>query len=420
MKTFISTLSAVALGVISATAVAAPVEMTIWRHQTGAEEMAASKAMVDRFNASQTQWKVIQEAIPEGTYTQTITAAAKAGQLPCVLDLDQPLVPNFAWNNFLRPLEGFLDADLLADINSSGKGTYNGKIYSVGQFDVALSLFTSKQLLKKIDVRTPTVEQPWTKDEFLDVLDKIDATGDYDYAFDIEAATTGEWVPYAWSPMMISWGADLINRDNYVEADGVLNSDEAIEFAEWMRSLVTDGLIDRKPADTDGLLTGRVGLQYTGSWAVGRFDEKFGDDLAILPVPDFGNGASIGGGSWHWAATKECKTPEAAAAFLNHVITAEEIAATSEATSLLPTSEKAAALTENYKPGAKWRGFYEFSGEFAKLRPETPAYAVISSSYNKALHDILDGKDPVEALDIAVDNIEQAIEKNNGYGFALK
>ncbi|WP_117234343.1 sugar ABC transporter substrate-binding protein [Vibrio maerlii] len=419
MKKITTTISAVALGVISASAVAAPTEVTIWRHQTNAAEMNASKAMVERFNASQSEYKIIQEAIPEGTYTQTITAAAKAGKLPCVIELDQPLVPNFAWNGFLRPLEGFMSDATLADINTSGKGTYNGKVYSVGQFDVALSLFTTKSLLKEVGARTPTAENPWTKDEFMAVLDKIKASGKYPYALDIEAGNTGEWVPYAWSPLMISWGADLINRDNYVEADGTLNSDAAIEFGEWMRSLVTDGYVDRKPSDFDGFPAGRVAMQYTGSWAVGRFDAKFGDDLAILPVPDFGTGPSIGGGSWHWAATNSCAHPEAASAFLNHVASSEEIAATSTATSLIPTSEKAANLTDNYQEGGKWRGFYEFSGKFAKLRPETPAYAVISSSYDKAMHDILDGKDPVEALDIAVDNIEAAIEKNDGYGFPM-
>ncbi|RKF17963.1 sugar ABC transporter substrate-binding protein [Alginatibacterium sediminis] len=420
MQKLTCSVSALTLGIISATAMAAPQEVTIWRHQTGEAEMKASQDMVNRFNASQDQWTIVQESIPEGTYTQTVTAAAKAGQLPCILDLDQPLVPNFAWNEFLRPLDGFMDDELLAQINTSGKGTYNGKVYSVGQFDVALSLFTTKSLLKEIGARTPTVDKPWTKDEFMAVLEKIKATGKFPYAFDIEAGNTGEWVPYAWSPMMISWGADLIDRTNYVESDGTLNSDQAIEFAEWMRSLVTDGYIDRRPSDSDGFPAGRVGLQYTGSWAVGRFDEKFGDDLAILPVPDFGNGPSIGGGSWHWAATTACKTPDAAAAFLNHLASAQEIANISVATSLIPTSDKAAALTPHYQNGGKWRGFYEFSGQYAQLRPETPAYAVISSSFDKAMHDVLDGKDPVEALDIAVDNIEASIERNNGYGFPMK
>ena len=51
------------------------------------------------------------------------------------------------------------------------------------------------------------------------------------------------------------------------------------------------------------------------------------------------------------------------------------------------------------------------------MRPETPAYPVISSAFDKAAQDIIDGLDPQDALDGAVDTIELNIEDNNGYGF---
>ncbi|MEI8633840.1 extracellular solute-binding protein [Vibrio sp. PP-XX7] len=220
-------------------------------------------------------------------------------------------------------------------MNSSGKGTYHGKVYSVGQFDAALALFTRKSLLKKIKARIPTIEHPWSKDEFMNVLDRIKATKEYRYPFDLRAHDLTEWIPYAWAPLMQSWGADLINRNNYLDVDGILNSDKAVEFGEWIYGLVKNKYIERKPADDKGFITGRVGLQYHGSWAVREYDQALGDDLAILPVPDFGNGPVIGGGSWHWAMTNACAYPEAAKAFLTHLISPTEIAAMSIATSLL-------------------------------------------------------------------------------------
>ncbi|WED24629.1 extracellular solute-binding protein [Vibrio sp. JC009] len=419
MKPLLPVATAISL-LASSYALSSPVEITVWRHQASNAETKASEKAISRLNAAQNQYHFVQELIPAGSYTQTITAAAKSDGLPCIIDIDQPLVPNFAWNGFLSPLESMMSKDRLAQINASGKGTYKGKIYSVGQFDVALTLLTRKSLLKKINARQPDTAHPWSKDELMEVLDKIKQTGEYRYPFDILALYTDEWVPYGWSPMMISWGADLINRDNYIEADGYLNSDEAIEFAEWMYSLVEEDYTDRKPTDDKGLITGRVAIQYTGSWAVGDAANALGDDLAILPVPDFGNGPSIGGGSWHWGATSSCKHPQAATVFLDHMTSPFEIAEMSKSTSLIPTSDAAAQITENYKTGGKWRTFYEFSSQYARLRPETPAYAVISSAYSKAMQDVLDGKDPADALDVAVDSIESAIEKNNGYGFELK
>jgi hypothetical protein len=62
---------------------------------------------------------------------------------------------------------------------------------------------------------------------------------------------------------------------------------------------------------------------------------------------------------------------------------------------------------ENYKAGGKWRLFYEFSEKYAKMRPETPAYPVITSSFEKAVNDILDGGDVQDTLDKAVEAIKK-------------
>ena len=51
---------------------------------------------------------------------------------------------------------------------------------------------------------------------------------------------TGEWWPYAYSPFLQSFGGDLINRNDYKSAEGVLNGAQAVEWAHWFRGLVTD------------------------------------------------------------------------------------------------------------------------------------------------------------------------------------
>ena len=168
---------------------------------------------------------------------------------------------------------------------------------------------------------------------------------------------------------------DEINRSNYVESEGVLNGEDAVKFGNWMQSLVKDKYIDRKPTDDKGFLQGKVAIHYNGSWAVGDMTKAYGDDLAIMPVPDFGHGPVIGGGSWHWGISKACPNKEGAAQWLSFLITPEEIAAMSNATSLIPNTQAAADMTENYKVGGKWRVFYEYSKAFAKMRPETPAYS---------------------------------------------
>jgi multiple sugar transport system substrate-binding protein len=54
---------------------------------------------------------------------------------------------------------------------------------------------------------------------------------------------------------------------------------------------------------------------------------------------------------------------------------------------------------------------------FALVRPETPGYLTISSQFEQAGLKIRDGGDVQNALDDAVDAIEQDIQDNSNYGF---
>ena len=43
-------------------------------------------------------------------------------------------------------------------------------------------------------------------------------------------AWTGEWYPYAFSPLLQSFGGDIVDRSTYKSAEGALNSDAALAF----------------------------------------------------------------------------------------------------------------------------------------------------------------------------------------------
>ncbi|HDM8161375.1 TPA: extracellular solute-binding protein [Vibrio harveyi] len=413
------TVLAITLPMLASSVLAAPTEIKVWRHQTGDAEMQASAAMVERFNQSQDKWQVVVESIPEGAYNESVTAAAMADQLPCAMTIDQPTVPNFAWSGFIRPLDDLMDKMDYNTVLEGGKGIYKDRLYSLGQFDVSLVLFSRYSTLKANGIRIPTVDKPWNEKEFEQALSTLKASGDFAYPLDLNAAWGGEWPSYGWAPFLQSFGGDLIDRESYVYADGVLNGDESVAFAEWFKNLVDNNYIDKKPANDKGFISGRVAMHYTGSWSAESYAEAFGDDLAILPPPDLGNGPVIGGGSWQWSVTKACPHPQGAADFITFLMQPEEIATFVDATSLVPTKPEAAALSKQYQAGGQWNMFYVFSSLYAKTRPATPGYPIISNSFDKAMRDIIDGKDPLDALDMAVDNIEQNIESNRGYGFEL-
>ncbi len=388
--------------------------LKLWTHSAGNDaELSTLNQIVSDYNGSQDQYKVEVQAFPQTSYNQSVTAAAASKTLPCIMDVDGPNVPNWAWGGYLAPLEGM--DDTLAKFLPSTVGTYDGKTYSAGYFDVSLAMFARKSALEKAGVRIPTIDEPWTADEFTAALEAIKATGDYPYALDMGAQGTGEWWPYAYSPILQSFGGDLINRTDYKSADGALNGPEALAWATWFRSLATDGYMPQKSgADPQAdFLNGNSALLWNGGWGADAATAKLGDDLLFLPPVDFGAGPKVGGGSWQWAIGADCNSPEGAQDYMKFALQDKYVAAFGTATSNIPATDAAAAMVKGYEPGGDKDIFRQYSKKFAEVRPVTPGYPFIATTFEKAAQDILNGGDPQAALDQAVSEIDANQQSNN-------
>lgn len=414
----LAVLMAVLVGV---TAAQEPTKLTMWYHGAGNPvEREILIGIINDFNASQTQWAVELEEFPQASYNESVSAAAVAGNLPDIIDVDGPVMPGWAWAGYMAPLslpEGALDGFLPGAI-----GTWNGEVYSVGLWDAAVAMFARKSVLEENGIRIPTLEEPWTAEEFDAALVTLKESGKFEYPLDLGTAWTGEWYPYAFSPFLQSFGGDLIDRSTYLTAEGVLNGEAAVAWGEWWQSLFERELApgtSQDGADREtGFIDGKYAIQWNGNWAALAALEKFGDDLLFLPAPDFGNGSKIGAASWQLGVSATSENQEGANAFIAFAIQDEYLAAFSNGIGLIPATASAAELTENYKEGGPLSVFFGLSEAQGLLRPPTPGYAVIALVFEKAAADIANGADVQTALDAATDEINADIEANNGYGFS--
>lgn len=410
-------------GVLLATALSsgaafAQTTLSMWYHGAGSEqEVSILNQITADFNASQADWKVELQAFPQAAYNDSVVAGALAGNLPDIIDVDGPVMPNWAWAGYLQPLK--IDESKIASFLPGTKGVWNGQLYSIGLWDAAISLVTRKSILDELGLRVPTLEQPWSKDEFMDALAKAKASGKYEYALDLGTAWTGEWYPYAFSPFLQSFGGDIIDRSTYKTSEGVLNGDKAVEFGTWWQSLFTDGYAEatQDPAARDaGFNSGKYAFSWNGNWAALGTLAAY-DDVLFLPAPDFGNGPKIGAASWQFGVSAKSAHPDGASKFIEFALQDKYLAAYSNGIGLIPATASAAAMTENYKEGGKLAVFYGLSEKQALVRPVTPSYVVAAKVFEKALADIAKGAAVADTLDAAVDEIDADIAKNNNYGF---
>lgn len=392
-------------------------ELTLWTHNGGnPQELAVVQQIVDDYNKSQSKTKVKLQAFPQATYNDSVVAAATAKKLPYILDTDAPNVPNWAYAGYLSPLE--LPTDLTAKQLPSTLGTYKNTLYSIGYYDAALAIFARKGAIEEAGGRIPTIEKPWTKDEFATLLAGIKKTGKYKNAFDLGTGDSGtEWWTYGYSPFLQSFGGDLIDRQTWKTADGVINGAPAQEWAAWFQSLVKDGYTPAKSSSDAfaDFVNGKSAMVWSGIWSSGNL-AKVSDGI-VLPPPDLGKGPKIGGGSWQWAISSSCGDKAAALDYLKFSLDKKYLASFAQKQNVIPATEEAAAMVDGWGKGQPKRFFLDESAKFATLRPQTPGYPFLTTTFAKATQDIVAGGDAKAILDQAAKDIDANLKSNNNYGF---
>jgi multiple sugar transport system substrate-binding protein len=397
-----------------------PQTVTLWFHSGRGSERDALNEILDNFREARTDIEVEAVELPEGSYNDQVQAAAFAGDLPCLLDFDGPFIYNYAWADFLIPLDEYVSADMRADFLPSiiDQGTFqDGQLYSLGQFDSGLAIWANKAYLEEAGVRIPTLDNPWTGEEFNEALASLQELPEVNYALDLKMNYgRGEWFTYGFSPILQSFGADLIDRTDYQSAEGVLNSPEAVEAMEMVQTWFDQGYVNPEPAGDTEFIDGEAALSWVGHWVAPQYIEELGDNLLLLPMPDFGEGPVTGMGSWNWGITNNCENPDAAWEVLEFMLQPDQILVMTDANGAVPARTSALEMSDLYGEGGELSLFVEqLETGVAEPRPITPAYPAITNAYQEAFDNIKDGADVEAELNNAVERIDQDIADNQGY-----
>jgi multiple sugar transport system substrate-binding protein len=412
--------AALAAALATAATAQAQTAITLWVHAGPGPEANAYVAAAQAFNDKSKDIKLELVKLPEGSYSDQVNAAALARKLPCLLDFDGPNVYNYAWTKKIVALDGFpelaaLKPELLPSLLR--QGTYNGKLYSLGQFDSGLAIWGNKKLLAKAGVRIPAgLSDTWALPEFEAALKKLKDSGvatPLDMKFNYGV---GEWFSYGFSPIVQSFGGDLIDRNGFKSSKGVINGDASVKALTALQGWIKAGYVNAASKDDGDFIKGKAALSYVGHWTYKDYRKALGDDLVLIPMPAFGAKAVTGAGSWNFGVSADCKDPKAAAKVLAHLMSTPEILRVTEANGAMPGTNAALAQSKDYGAGGALGVYVQQARQgVARVRPETPAYPAISTAFAEAVNNIVAGADVKKELDRAAKKIDQTIEDNNGY-----
>ncbi len=393
--------------------------LDVWVHAGRQSERETISRQVDRFNEMESEIRVELTFIPEGAYNAQVQAAALAGDLPDVLEFDGPFVYNYVWQGKLFPLEDYISLETFENLIPSivEQGTYNNRFWTAGMYDSGLALYASREKLESVGARIPEIpSEAWTVETFDSILSKLAAKDEDGRVLDLKLNYRGEWFTYAFYPALASAGGGLIRRPEYDTAQGVLDGEASIEAMSWFQRWTDEKEWVDANVDDNAFVSGRVALSWVGHWEYERYSETYGNDLVLLPLPDFGQGSHTAQGSWSWGITRKCQNPEAAGEFIEFLLQDRQVLEMAEANGAVPGTRSAIEKSVAYGPAGERRLFVtQLTEGFARPRPRTPGYPVITSIFQNTFKDITNGADVGRALRRAAEEITRDIRDNKGY-----
>ena len=158
----------------------------------------------------------------------------------------------------------------------------------------------------------------------------------------------------------------------------------------------------------------------------GSYAEALGEDLVVLPLPDFGVGPKSGQGSLAWGISAQTDKGPAAAAFLDYLMSDEWVALMTDGNGAPPGTETVTGSSELYGPGGALELYAEALARtcgagppteecVAIPRPGSPAWPTIAAQFAKAWFAAYNGADPQTELDRAARIIDLDYQDNDDY-----
>ena len=387
----------------------------VWCQQGQEAENHAMRAMAAAFNRAHDEQGIAVSLtfFPDFQYTEKVSIAAAARDLPDVLALDGPTVARFVEAGLLRPIARYFTDEELADFAPTirAQGDVDGTLYALGAFDSAMVLYYDRDLLAQAGVAPPPEFEGWTWDEFLAACARLKAAGIDPVSLHMDDSGD-EWYTYAFSPLIWSAGGRLIGADGRIE--GVLNAPgNATVLRRWAEVFEHD-YAARAPIDPNPFGNGQTALDWTGHWMVRAHLAAKGTRLGAMPLPSMGDRPVAACGSWCWGLTQDARAPDLAALWLRWVTDpVQGIEPIVRANGAVPARRSAYALFPNYNepPFALFRHLQETAGH---PRPRTPFYPTLTRHFAAALRDTAHGADPQECLDRAAHQIQSRMDRHPG------
>jgi sn-glycerol 3-phosphate transport system substrate-binding protein len=408
-------LALLALVLAAVPVLAEPVTVEFWHAMTG-KNGDITQAVCDKFNASQSDYKVV--AVFKGTYPDTLNAgiaAFRAGSAPGIIQVQEVATATFmAAKGAIKPVYQLMaennekfDPSVYLPAVRGYYSTSDGKMLSMPFNSSTSVMYYNKDAFKKagLDPNKPPVTWP----EFFAYAKKLKASG-------MEGGFTTNWISWIQLENFSAWHnqpfATKTNGMAGLDTELVFNSPLQVRHFQTIYDLSKDKTFiygGRENKANPLFISGQVGMHFEsiGGYANMKNSCKFDFGVARMPYYPDVKGApqnSIIGGASLWVFNGKSKAEyKAIADFFGFLSQPEIQAFWHQNTGYFPITTAAYELTKS-------QGFYKDNPalEMAILQLNNKAptensrglrlgsFAAIREIEDQQWEDILAGKTPVK------------------------
>ncbi|NED97410.1 sugar ABC transporter substrate-binding protein [Phytoactinopolyspora alkaliphila] len=333
-----------------------PITLTF---QTLAWQTASVEANEEIVEAWNEEHPNIQVELLQGDWNNVndqLLTSFEGGTAPDVFHYESTTLQEFSDRGNVLDLNEYLSDEIRSDIREGAWDTvtYDGGVYGVPFLQESQVIFANATILADEGIELPTIDEPWTWDEFADVAGQLTTDDRYGVVFPLKSPANRIL------NLSRNFGADFFT-DPAGEATAVFGDAESQVISRIHQmmyddeSAAPDGVgmssTDALPAFFDGqyaMLPGAI-------WLRQQLIEQGPDGFEWVTLPALeGETQAQGAVAQTLSVSADTEYPEEAVAFTEYFLSAENQVKLAAGDWLLPTSQEAVTAPELNDPETGW------------------------------------------------------------------
>lgn len=266
------------------------ITFVIW---ADAVETASWDPIIAAFREGHPDIDVQVQAVPAESWAgffDAVSTQIAGGQVPDVMRVATEGQRLFASRGLVEPLDEYIERDqeelqdFLDDVHPNLMewtriySSTDGQTYYLPHGFNTMCMWYSTELFQQAGVQEPSDD--WTWDDFLSAAEQVTQPGEV-YGMHVSSAYFASVMPW-----LLTNGASTLNED---WTQSTISEPAAIEAAEWMRSLVEQGISPQPGGEFDAFATmaqGRLAMFGGGRWPTAAMRElDYVDKVKLVAWP---------------------------------------------------------------------------------------------------------------------------------------